>query len=175
NDWLRYSRRWQLYSVPRRYRNPLYTYRRVVGAADHLAAQGLIHHAKAEPGQRGWQSAMKATTELVERTNCIISAGPPLVIAKPVEVIILRGKDHIPVDYAETNFTRRTREEMELINEFLSQAEVVGCFVAPLRRIFNKNFKRGGRMYAAEGAWQTMTKEDRLQIRIANEPVVEVD
>ena len=34
NDWLRYSRRWQHYSVPRRYRNPLYTYRRVVGAAD---------------------------------------------------------------------------------------------------------------------------------------------
>jgi hypothetical protein len=30
-------------------------------------------------------------------------------------------------------------------------------------------------MYAAEGAWQTMTKEDRLKIQIANEPVVEVD
>ena len=28
DDWLRYSRRWQHYSVPRRYRNPLYTYRR---------------------------------------------------------------------------------------------------------------------------------------------------
>jgi hypothetical protein len=175
NDWLRYSRRWQYYSMPRRYQNPLYTYRRIVGAADYLAAQGLIHHAKAKPGQRGWQSAMKATPELVERTNCIITAGPPLVIAKPAEVIILRGKDRMPVDYAETKFTRRAREETELINEFLSQAEVVGCFVAPLRRIFNNNFRRGGRLYAAEGAWQTMTKEERLKIQIANEPVVEVD
>ena len=152
NDWLRYSRRWQHYSVPRRYRNPLYTYRRVVEAAEYLAAHELIHHAKAEPGQRGWQSAVRATTELVERTNCIISAGPPLIIAKPAEVIILRGKDRMPVDYVETKFTRRAREEMELINEFLSQAEVVGCFVAPLRRIFNNNFSRGGRLYAAEGA-----------------------
>jgi hypothetical protein len=175
NDWVTYSRRWQHYSVPRRYQNPLYTYRRIVGAADYLAAQGLIHHAKAKPGQRGWQSAMKATPELVERTNCIIEAGPPLIIAKPAEVIILRSQDSMTVDYAETKFTRRAREEIEQINDFLSNAEVLGCFVAPLRRIFNQNFKRGGRMYAVEGAWQTMTKEDRLKIQIANEAVVEVD
>jgi hypothetical protein len=118
---------------------------------------------------------MKATPELVERTNCIINAGPPLIIARPAEVIILRGKHRMAVDYAETKFTRRAREEMELINEFLSQAEVVGCFAAPLRRIFNNNFSRGGRLYAAEGAWQTMSKEERLKIQIANEPVVEVD
>ena len=30
-------------------------------------------------------------------------------------------------------------------------------------------------MYAAEGAWQTMMKKERLKIQIANEPVVEVD
>jgi hypothetical protein len=42
NDWLHYSRRWQHYSMPRRYQNPLYTYRRVVGAADYLAAQEPI-------------------------------------------------------------------------------------------------------------------------------------
>ena len=174
-DWVHYSRRWQHYNLPRRYQNPLYTYRRIVGAADYLAAQGLIHHAKAKPGQRGWQSAMKATPELVERTNCIIEAGPPLITAKPAEVIILRGKDRMPVDYTETKFTQRAREEIEQINDFLRNAEVLGCFVAPLRRIFNQNFKRGGRMYAVEGAWQTMTKEDRLKIQIANEPVVEVD
>lgn len=174
-DWLHYSRRWQHYSVPRRYRNPLYTYRRVVRAADYLAAQELIHHAKAEPGQRGWQSAMKAKPELVERTNRIVERGHPLIIAKPAEVIILRGKDGMPVDYAETKFTLKARKEIEQINDFLSSAEVLGCFVAPLRRIFNENFMRGGRLYAAEGAWQTMTKGDRLKIQIANEPLVEVD
>jgi hypothetical protein len=97
--------------VPRRYQNPLYTYRRIVGAADYLAAQGLIHHAKAKPGQRGWQSAMKATPELVERTNCIIEAGPPLITAKPAEVIILRGRG-MPVDYTETKFTQRRERKL---------------------------------------------------------------
>jgi hypothetical protein len=173
DDWVTYSRRWQHYSVPRRYQNPLYTYRRVVGAADYLDAQGLIYHAKREPGQRGWQSAMKATPELIEITTRIITA--PLVIAKPAEVIVLRDKDRMPVDYTETKFTQRARKEIEQLNDFLSNAEVLGCFVAPLRRIFNQNFKRGGRMYAVEGAWQTMTKEDRLKIQIANEPGVEVD
>jgi hypothetical protein len=173
DDWVTYSRRWQHYCAPRRYQNPLYTYRRVVRAADYLDAQGLIYHAKREPGQRGWQSAMKATPELIERTNRIITA--PLVIAKPAEVIVLRDKDRMPINYEETDFTYRAREEIEMINDALASIELWGCLRAPVRRIFNANFTRGGRMYAIEGAWQTMTKADRLRIRIANEPVVEVD
>ena len=175
DDWLRYSRRWQHYSVPRRYHNPLFTYRRIVGAADYLDGQDLIHHEKAEPGQRGWQSAMKATPELIERTKLIIESGPPLVIAKPPEVIILRGTDKMPIDYAETKFTRKIRDEMEQINDALSGIQLEGCVTASLRRIFNDNFSRGGRMYADGGSWQTMSKIDRLKIIIANEPVVEVD
>src|SRR5262245_46582155 len=101
-QWLRYSRNKGFYLLPKRYRNPLYTYRKVTGAADYLDAQGLIYHSKSEPGQRGWQSAIMATPELVERTTQIIEAGPPLVLAKPAEVIILRGADRMAIDYAET-------------------------------------------------------------------------
>ncbi len=53
--WISYSRRKTHYAMPRRYRSPLYTYSRVVGAAERLDAMGLIDHAKAAPGQRGWQ------------------------------------------------------------------------------------------------------------------------
>ena len=173
--WLRYSRNKEFYALPRRYRNPLFTYRRVTGAADYLAAQGLIYHSKSEPGQRGWQSSMMATPELVTRTTQIIEAGPPLVLAKPPEVIILRGADRMAIDYAETRFTRKVRDEMEKINDSISSIQMEGCANASLRRIFNVNFTRGGRMYADGGAWQTMPKLDRLKIRIANEPVVEVD
>jgi hypothetical protein len=175
NDWVTYSRHKGHYKLPARYANRLYTYRRITGAADQLDAQGLIFHAKALPGQRGWQSAMMATPELVERTNRIIEAGSPLIIAKPAEVIVLRGKDRMPIDYAETKFTYRAREEIDLINDALANIELSGCLRAPVRRVFNENFTRGGRMYAVEGAWQTMKKADRLKIRIANEPVVEVD
>jgi hypothetical protein len=113
NDWVTYSRHKGHYKLPPRYANRLYTYRRITGAADQLDAQGLIFHAKALPGQRGWQSAMMATPELVERTNRIIEAGSPLIIAKPAEVIVLRGKDRMPIDYAETKFTYRAREEID--------------------------------------------------------------
>ena len=106
---LRYSRNKEFYALPRRYRNPLFTYRRVTGAADYLAAQGLIYHSKSEPGQRGWQSSMMATPELVTRITQIIETGPPLVLAKPPEVIILRGADRMAIDYAETRFTRKVR------------------------------------------------------------------
>jgi hypothetical protein len=58
-EWVSYSRHKPHYSVPRRYRSRLYTYRRIVGAADHLDALGLIEHHRAAPHQRGWQSSMK--------------------------------------------------------------------------------------------------------------------
>jgi len=116
-----------------------------------------------------------ATPELVMRTTQIIAAGAPLVLAKPPEVIILRGADRMAIDYAETRFTRKVRDEMEKINDSISSIQLEGCANASLRRIFNVNFTRGGRMYADGGAWQTMPKLDRLKIRIANEPVVEVD
>jgi hypothetical protein len=154
NDWVTYSRHKDYYAIPRRYRNPLYTYRRVTGAADYLDGQGLIYHAKALPGQRGWQSAMTATPELVTRTTQIIEAGPPLVLAKPPEVIILRGADRMAIDYAESRFTRKVRDEMEKINESISSIQMEGCANASLRRIFNGNFTRGGRMYADGGAWR---------------------
>jgi hypothetical protein len=139
-----------------------------------LDAQGLIYHAKAEPGQRGWQSAMKATPELIAVTNRIIAGKPP-VIAKPPEVIVLRNADKINIDYAETAFTRRARGEMETINDGIGQMNVSGCLLAPMRRVFNERFTRGGRMYAIGGAWQTMKKVDRERIRFDDEPAVEID
>jgi hypothetical protein len=100
--WVNYSRHKGHYKLPPRYANRLYTYRKVVGVADYLDGQGLIFHAKALPGQRGWQSAMMATPELIERANRIIEGGAPLTIAKPAEVIILRGADKMPIDYRDT-------------------------------------------------------------------------
>jgi hypothetical protein len=173
--WVNYSRHKGHYKLPPRYANRLYTYRKVVGVADYLDGQGLIFHDKALPGQRGWQSAMMATPELIERANRIIEGGAPLTIAKPAEVIILRGADKMPIDYRDTRFTRQARGEIEEINDALARIKLEGCYTAPVTRIFNRTFFRGGRMYASGGAWQTMAKADRLKIRIDEEPVVEVD
>jgi hypothetical protein len=63
--WISYSRRRAFYAGRPRYWPPTYTYDNVVYVVDQLAAAGLLEHEKAAPGQLGWQSRFKATSELV--------------------------------------------------------------------------------------------------------------
>jgi hypothetical protein len=117
--WVSYSRSKSHYGLPRRYRSRLYTYRRIVGAADHLDALGLIEHKRTAPNQRGWQSSMKATPELIARTSKIISAGPRLEIARPAESIILRDADGALLDYRDTASSMRMRRSLEQLKSCL--------------------------------------------------------
>ena len=173
--WVSYSRHKPHYSVPRRYRSRLYTYRRIVGAADHLDALGLLEHNRTAPNQRGWQSSMKATPELIARTRKIISVGPRLEIARPAESVILRDMGGAPLDYRDTASTRRMRRSLEQLNEAIRSTDISDNVASPLVRIFNRHFRRGGRFYALGGGWQSMKKEARKQITIAGESVVEID
>jgi hypothetical protein len=175
--WVSYSRRKAHYTIPRRYRSPLYTYAAIVGAADRLDAMGLIDHAKAAPGQLGWQSTMHAKPELVSLVGSALENG--LVLRKPPEPIILRNAEGKPIDYRETRETTRMRRETEAQNEAIAGAQFGGGnvvqFVAPLRRIFNERLSQGGRFYAEGGGWQILPKSERQYIQIDGEPVVEVD
>jgi hypothetical protein len=173
--WVSYSRHKPHYSVPRRYRSRLYTYRRLVGAADHLDAIGLIEHNRTSPNQRGWQSSMKATPELIARTSKIISVGPRLEIARPAESIILRDADGALLDYRDTASSVRMRRSLEQLNEAIRRTDISDNVASPMVRIFNRDFRRGGRFYAQGGGWQSMKKEARKQIAIAGESVVEID
>jgi len=177
NHWISYSRNRNHYTTPRRYRSPLYTYARVVGAADRLDVLGLINHAKAAPGQRGRQSAMRAKPELVSLVGTALESG--LVLRRPPELVILRDANKKPIDYRDTRETARMRREIEAQNEAIASANLGGGnviqFVAPLRRIFNEGFSQGGRFYAEGGGWQKFSKAERQRIQIDDEPVVEVD
>ena len=177
NRLISYSRNRNHYTMPRRYRSPLYTYARVVGTADRLDVVGLIDHAQAPPGQRGWQSAMRATPELVSLVGAALESG--LVLIKPSEPIILRDAEKKPIDYHDTRETTRMRREIEAQNEAIAGAQFGGAnvvqFVAPLHRIFNEGFSQGGRFYAEGGGWQNLPKAERQRIQIDDEPVVEVD
>jgi hypothetical protein len=177
NRLISYSRNRNHYTMPRRYRSSLYTYAAIVGAANRLDAMGLIDHAKAPPGQRGWQSTMRARSELVSLVGTALESG--LVLIKPPEPIILRSADKKPIDYRDTRKTTRMRREVEAQNEAIAGAQFGGAnvvqFVAPLHRIFNERFAQGGRFYAEGGGWQQLSKPERLQLQIGDEPVVEVD
>lgn len=147
----------------------------IVGAADHLDAMGLIEHNRTAPNQRGWQLSMKATPELIARTSKIISVGPRLEIARPAESIILRDADGALLDYRETASSVRMRRSLEQLNEAIRSTDISDNVASPMVRIFNRDFRRGGRFYAQGGGWQSMKKEARKQIAIAGESVVEID
>jgi hypothetical protein len=173
--WTSYSRRMAHYSVARRYRSKLYTYRGVVSAVDHLDRMQLIDHDRRAPGQLGWQSAARGRPELIARTNAILAGGPKLQIARPPETIILKGKDGELLDYKDNEQTIRRRRSAQEINEAIEASEISHHAAAPLRRVFNENFGRGGRFYASGASWQNMKAEDRKRIKIDDEPVAELD
>lgn len=173
--WTSYSRSKSHYNMPERYRTPLYKYRQVVGAVDVLEALGLVLHEKTPPGQRGWQSAIIATPELIDLTRAItlskISAAP---LREP---ILLRASDKSLIDYDESRSIDQMRRQLSAQNEAIMSSDFGQLLPFPgrLRRIFNQSFERGGRFYAEGGSWQSLSKAERQQISINGESVVEID
>lgn len=174
SGWVSYSRTASHYDLARRYRNPLYTWRKVVSAVDCLAASELIHHDRRLPGWRGWQSAIQATDEL-RRIVMDTIGGRPLVLAKPAEVILLRDKQRKLMDYRDTRQLDRMRRKIEQFNEALMGGDLDPAITAPLTRIFNIGFGRGGRFYAMGTSWQNIKSEARKSLTIGGERVVELD
>lgn len=81
-----------------------------------------------------------------------------------------------------TEKSLRFAAEVEEINEFVSQFEIEGANHAGFRRIFNQgdsegfDWNKGGRLYGVgEESYQLLHEDERAQIRLNGEPVVEVD
>lgn len=169
-----YSRTAGHYDAPKRYRNKAYTFRKIVGAVDQLDALGLIDHDRRPPGIRGWQSRMAGREEMVRITREIIGT-ERLRLRPHAEVIILRDPDGRPIDYRDTRGTDRQRGRLKRFNEALEDAALPPEILAPVARIYNQDFSRGGRIYAQGPSWQNLPEAARRQISIGGEPVEEVD
>lgn len=111
------------------------------------------------------------------------------------EILILKkskGEKADLVDYADSQKTRRLRNQVKQINKHLLDAdiklsnarasfrlgedgEVIATYRRTLRRTFNnKSWHQGGRL--SGGFWMTMPRKNRFQrIRIDGHPVVDVD
>ncbi len=175
-DWISYSRANRHYAMPSRYRSPLYTWRAVVGAVEHLGRLGLIDHDRRQPGQRGLQSTFRARAALAE----IVSAAGQvdrLQPAQPRETVWLRERHSGDLrDYRDTRATEAMRRTLDEINCAVATAHVEPPATGPIVRIFNDDWRKGGRFYAlGEGTWQTMRGEARRRLKIDGHPVVELD
>jgi len=107
--WVSFSRRKAFYAGRRRYHGTSFRYRTVLGAVADGVRAGLLEEERALPGSRGRQSRFRATPILANHIkDCPVRF-------QPHEVICLRNHDGQPVGYADTERTRRMREEVERI------------------------------------------------------------
>jgi uncharacterized protein YerC len=189
-QWISYSRNENYYanSARKRYWPVNNMYAAVTSSVDQLAALGLIEHQKMPPGNLHWQSRFRATPELLR----VFDEKKIELMLAPPERILLRDKHRRPVEYRDTEQTRRMRRKLEAINETACSLTVsldgriirdgepvitaetrIGASTLTMSRIFNRTFKMGGRFY---GAWyQSIEKELREKIEINGNPTEEPD
>ena len=189
-QWISYSRNENYYanSARKRYWPVNNMYAAVTSSVDQLAALGLIEHQKMPPGNLHWQSRFRATPELLRLFD---EKKIELMLAPP-ERILLRDKDGRPIQYKDTEQTRRWRRRIETFNEAVSSLTVsldgrviregeplvtpknrIGASTLTMFRVFNRTFGMGGRFY---GPWiQNIEKELRRTIQINGNPTEEPD
>jgi hypothetical protein len=189
-QWISYSRRESFYSNRARKRYwPVHNmYAAVVSSVDQLDALGLIEHQRMPPGNLHWQSRFRATPELLR----LFAEKEIALMLAPPERILLRDEDGRPLEYDDTEQTRRWRRRLEAFNEAASALTVsldgriiregeplvtpknrIGASTVTMFRVFNRTFKMGGRFY---GPWvQNVEKELRGTIEINGYPTDEPD
>ena len=186
-----YSRNKDFYRTPRRYRLTAFSYRNVVGSVDELVAMGWLgtwivpKHSKT-----GWQSVLWAPPALLEAVSL-----PKQVIYAPGQLIRLRDADKRLIDYRETAFTRKKRRNLQGLNESLAELDITlpgaelrqNCLIFrgkdgvsavnmarnQLYRVFNGNFRQGGRSYGH--FVQGIPSEERKRLLFDGEPTLEAD
>jgi hypothetical protein len=188
--WISYSRNENYYAnrARKRYWPVNNMYAAVVSSVDQLASLGLIEHQKMPPGNLHWQSRFRATPELLRLFD---EKKIELMLAPP-ERILLRDKQGRPIEYNDTEQTRRMRKRLEALNEAATAQTVtldgrviregepivtpktrIGASTVTMFRVFNRSFKMGGRFY---GPWfQNIEKELRKTIEINGSPTEEPD
>lgn len=186
--WISYSRRkgWYRDNEGRRRYWPVWSYAAVISAADQLAREGLIDNRIVPPGHLHIQSTFRATPKLMALAKNI-----SLILDSP-EIIILRDDDDQPLPYRDTREIYRMRRALEEYNEAAASLNVcignqkivegepldfgknrVGAATLRGVRIFNDDFRHGGRCYGP--AIQSAPKELRKTILIEGSPSDEPD
>ncbi|MEC4856704.1 hypothetical protein R2325_13940 [Mycobacteroides chelonae] len=184
----RISRAQTYYARPARYKDdPAHeTYYFVVPGVDALVAEGFLdqelgYHRVGAPGV---QTAIRPTQKLRDLLTDLVPADAERPWHDVKELVVLRDKAGRPIDYSDTETTRRWRRQVQRLNAGYAQLDIIDqngkpYKVPPMRRIFNLDFGRGGRLYHAGASYQNSKKEWRqtLQIRVGDtyEPVVEID
>lgn len=194
HPWISHSRNKNHY--PRRgkrydERPELYRYSIIPAAVDALAAAGFLETIVAPPDPNcGWQSVFRAVPALMVALG---DTPPPVASLKRRALIQLRDEQKQLIDFRNTERIDRMRRHLVGINDAIGNLTVelppdigerngdllrigdtclnLGNIV--LYRVFNRDFRNGGRFY---GHWtQNVPKESRKRLAINGEAVAEPD
>ena len=166
------------------HRHPLIrSYKAVVDGADQLDQLGHIDHFRQRRGGLGWQSAFVAQPNLVAAVQRLTFGRPRLRPVPPVKLTLLRDAQGMPKTFRETREIVRQERKTAAFNEAITAADIrlagepdqLFSLASPLARIFNGNFRQGGRFYAAGRSFQNTRKGNRQHLLIDGERVVELD
>jgi hypothetical protein len=169
----------------------LYRFSIIPAAVDALADAGFVENeiAPRDPNY-GRQSRFRATLALIEALGKV---PPPLAKLKRRALVQLRDKDKQLIDFRDTERTRRMCRHLAEINEAIGSLKIelpggigerdddvlvigdscINLGNNALYRIFNLNFRHGGRLY---GHWtQGVPKRLRAELTIDGEPIAEPD
>jgi DNA-binding XRE family transcriptional regulator len=192
--WISYSRNKNHYARRgTRYdeRPDLYRHSIIPAAVDVLASAGFLESVIAPPDPNcGWQSVFRAMPALMLALG---DRPPPAARPKRRALIQLRDEQKQLIDFRNTERTDRMRRHLVGINEAISSLGVellpeigerqgdllrigdtcLNLSNLALYRIFNSDFRYGGRFY---GHWiQGLPKMLRKQLTINGQPVTEPD
>ena len=161
--------RWQ----PNRYNHLSYF---VVTMVKLLHQKGLIHMAK------GYHTKKESRYTRIWRTEALLQCFPELptyVIFDPTELVILKDEKGHLMEYRDTAETYRIRKILKRANEVNLAADIrFGKYRLRgfLRAIFLHKFTLYGRLHTwGYRHYQGMPSEERQEITINGEPVVELD
>lgn len=157
-----------------------------MGAALQLMADtGLVELEKGKAGAR-WERKrprVRPTAALRDILKTTFGLTPAHLASVPgAECVRLKGPkvdgQAVLIDYADTDHTKAMRAKVEKINHRLTATDITlnGSPVHPrtLYRTFNNGaFDQGGRFYG--GGWIMLHEQERLNLRLDGEAVVEVD
>ncbi|RTL76111.1 MAG: hypothetical protein EKK36_05350 [Bradyrhizobiaceae bacterium] len=180
-----------------RYRNPVYGehFRSLLALMERLKLLKRIQKGYHVSKTTKAPSLFKTTTGFGKHFPSVTTdsfrceQGPEILVLKERK----DNKDKAAlVSYRDSQKTRRLRNQVQRLNDFLLNAdielggarssarladdgEVIATYRRTVRRTFNnKSWQQGGRL--AGGFWMTMKKVDRFQrLRLSGEPVADVD
>jgi hypothetical protein len=169
-----YSRDRNFYAKFGRYRPPHFSYDAITNCIDDLHRLGIVDGTKMPPSPhnqlRSFIKASKISIDLIARHS-------DAVVAEPFETVVLKSADGNYIQYPDTPQSSLLRREIKALNADVSTLDVSldgkRLARAYYRRIFTQSWSQHGRIYGP--AWQNLPSEQRRSLRIAGEPVVELD